>query len=85
MASLDTKVSDMTIAELLSCIDEYFENKNKAGEKIRGIKGLADYLKCSLRTAQELKSSGKIDKAIQQSGRVIIIDKDKLNKILSPR
>lgn len=48
------------------------------------IKELADLLKCSITKAQEVKNSGKIDKAIAQFGRKLIINKqmvlDLLNK-----
>lgn len=39
-----------------------------------GIKGLAQSLGCSQATAQRIKSSGRLDKAISQDGRVIVVD-----------
>ena len=36
--------------------------------------GLADVFGCSVTTAQRIKSSGKIDRAITQTGRTIVID-----------
>ncbi|WP_298615256.1 DUF3853 family protein [uncultured Odoribacter sp.] len=39
-----------------------------------GIKELAKVLGCSIATAQRIKSSGRLDKAISQDGRVIIVD-----------
>ena len=49
---------------------------------IYGIAGLADFLKCSKATAQKIKSSGRIDKAISQCGRKIVIDGDMVIEIL---
>lgn len=42
---------------------------------VHGLEGLAQLLGCSKRTAQNIKASGKIDKAIYQEGRTIIIDR----------
>lgn len=51
-------------------------------EYIYGIAGLAKFLQCSRTTAQMLKSSGRIDKAITQVGRRIIINKNQIITIL---
>ncbi len=40
----------------------------------RSIRGIAETFGCSLPTANRIKKSGKIDKAITQIGRKIIID-----------
>ncbi|WP_419546074.1 DUF3853 family protein [Odoribacter laneus] len=39
-----------------------------------GIKELAQALGCSQATAQRIKSSGRLDKAISQDGRIIVVD-----------
>ena len=39
-----------------------------------GIPGIARLFGCSLPTANRIKKSGKIDKAITQIGRKIIVD-----------
>lgn len=39
-----------------------------------GIKGLAQILGCSTATAQRIKSTGRLDKAISQDGRIIVVD-----------
>lgn len=41
---------------------------------VYGLAGLAKLFGCSKPTANRIKQSGKIDKAITQIGRVIIID-----------
>ena len=48
----------------------------------QGLDGLAELLGCSKRTAQNIKTSGKIDKAVYQEGRMIIIDADKAIELL---
>jgi hypothetical protein len=39
-----------------------------------GIKGIADTFGCSIPTANRIKKSGLIDKAISQAGRKIVLD-----------
>ena len=41
---------------------------------VNGILGIAKLFGCSLPTANRIKKSGKIDKAITQIGRKIIVD-----------
>jgi len=41
---------------------------------VYGIAGIAELFGCSLPTANRIKKSGKIDKAIIQIGRKIIVD-----------
>lgn len=41
---------------------------------VRGIKGIAQIYHCSIPTAQRIKNSGKIDCAITQVGRTIVVD-----------
>jgi len=41
---------------------------------VYGIAGLAQLFNCSIPTANRIKASGKIDKAITQIGRKIIVD-----------
>lgn len=46
-----------------------------SGKKyVYGIIGIAQLFGCSMPTAQRIKKSGKIDKAITQIGRKIIVD-----------
>lgn len=51
-------------------VGEFLELAKKA----TGISGLADVFGCSVTTAQRIKASGKIDRAITQTGRTIVID-----------
>lgn len=52
---------------------------------VYGIQGLADLLHCSKPTAQRIKSSGKIDAAISQFERTLIIDAELAIELLRTR
>ena len=41
---------------------------------VYGIRGIAEIFNCSLPTANRIKKSGRIDKAITQVDRKIVID-----------
>jgi hypothetical protein len=41
---------------------------------VYGLKGIAELFDCSISTANRIKTSGTIDKAIKQIGRKIIVD-----------
>lgn len=43
---------------------------------VYGIAGIAQVFNCSMTTANRIKKSGRIDKAIKQHGRVIVVDAD---------
>ena len=43
---------------------------------VYGIAGIAQLFNCSMTTANRIKSSGKIDRAISQCGRMITVDAD---------
>ena len=43
---------------------------------VYGIAGIAELFQCSVATANKIKASGRIDKAIIQIGRKIIVDAD---------
>ena len=76
-----TMVTDLTVAQLLECIDEHLaERQQSASKRIHGINGLAEYLGCSKRTASRLVASGQIDKSIIRIGRTISFDEGQLRK-----
>lgn len=50
--------------------------ENKEKRFVHGIQGIAGLFNCSLATANRIKSSGKIDEAITQVGRKIVVDAD---------
>ena len=41
---------------------------------VYGIAGIAQIFNCSMTTANRIKQSGKIDRAITQYGRKIVVD-----------
>ena len=49
---------------------------NSTKKHVYGIAGIARLFGCSVPTANRIKQSGKIDKAITQIGRKIIVDAD---------
>ena len=44
---------------------------------VYGISGIAQLFNCSMTTANRIKASGRIDDAITQHGRIIVVDADK--------
>ena len=75
-----------TLGDLIEALNEGFANEGKderantnpSSKKryVRGMKELAEVLHCSVPTAQRIKSSGVLDAAISQSGKVIVVDAD---------
>jgi hypothetical protein len=66
------------LIELLGCKSKDLPTSTEGNGKkyAYGIQGIADTYHCSIPTANRIKASGKIDKAIAQVGRKIIIDVD---------
>lgn len=52
------------------------DNTPKEKRLVYGIAGIAQIFNCSMTTANRIKASGKIDRAISQCGRMITIDAD---------
>lgn len=46
----------------------------KEHRKVYGIAGIAQIFNCSMTTANRIKRSGRIDKAITQHRRIIVVD-----------
>ena len=82
MSNPDKRVIDMTASEFADVLTEVFqrlsskENEDLKASKrfVYGIAGIAQLFNCSMTTANRIKASGKINKAISQSGRMITID-----------
>ena len=79
---LQKPVAMMTGEELSFLLSKSAENKEKnmAPSVYKGyyygIEGIAQIFGCSVPTANRIKKSGIIDKAITQVGRKIVIDAD---------
>ena len=82
MYNLNTPIWQLTVGEFIELHQRMTSQKPPEEKKperkklVYGIKGLAGLLSCSTTTAQMIKNSGMIDKAITQFGRKIIIDAD---------
>lgn len=50
------------------------ETQKEERKYVYGIAGIARLFNCSIPTANRIKASGKIDKAIKQIGRKIVVD-----------
>lgn len=77
----DTPIAMLTVRQLLQLIDDKKEPKEPQKEDnskhyVYGLSGLAKLLNCSIVTAHKIKKSGKIDAAVKQIGRKIIVDAD---------
>ena len=82
MINQDTRIIDLTVAQLAEVIDKAVEESlsrrsqptDGAPRFVHGIKGIAGIFGVSERQARYIKSSGVINKAIRQQGRTIITD-----------
>lgn len=79
----NTRIIDLTVGELMELIEAAQTEKTTlqaptAPEKrfVYGIAGIAQVFNCSMTTANRIKASGRIDRAIMQNGRIIVVDAD---------
>ena len=73
----NTPVWQLTVGEILDLLESYkpkVEIVQQEKKYEHGIDGLARIFGCSKKTAWMIKNSGRIDKAITQIGRTIVID-----------
>lgn len=75
---------ELTVGEFIDLMESVIHKDYKKDEAANdlpmyeyGIAGIARIFNCSISTANRIKASGKIDKAISQRGRLIVIDADK--------
>lgn len=74
----DTRIIDLTVGELKTLLKKDAPIvKREEKRLVYGIKGIAELFGCSISTAQRIKDSGKIKKALTQVGRKIVVDADK--------
>ena len=73
----DKRIIDLTVADLIEVIDSRIKQLIIENRPKRLVYGIAEIFNCSTATAQRIKSSGRIDEAITQVGRIIQIDADK--------
>ena len=79
----EKRVIDMTAGEFAEVLYSVMKRLSGSEEEkvtkkrlVYGIAGIAQLFNCSMTTANRIKSSGKIDKAISQTGRMITVDAD---------
>lgn len=79
--NLNTPIWQLTVGEFLELQQQMKAQEAKPAEVVwpearyvYGLSGLASLFGCSKRAAANLKASGKIDKAIVQEGRKIVVD-----------
>lgn len=78
----DTPLFKLTVGEFKNLFESLVPKPQIVEEEeyVYGYKGLASLLNCSICAAKNLKLSGKIDKAIIQEGRKIMIHKKKSSR-----
>lgn len=85
----DTRIIDLTVHELRelirSEIPQQSEQPKSEKKLLYGLDGIAEIFNCSRTTAQRIKNSGVLDKAITQVGRKITINVDKALEIKNRR
>ena len=84
---LTNEIVVMEQAQLLDTIKKAVNESSQSSSTnkktyVYGINGLAAILGCSRPTAQRIKSSGKLDGAISQTGRTIVVDVDKALELI---
>lgn len=78
----ETRIIDLTVGQLMDLIAKaqapVVEKKLEQTKRlVYGISGIAQLFNCSMTTANRIKASGRIDDAITQHGRIIVVDADK--------
>ena len=77
---LNKPLWQLTVGEFLELMEQIptvtVDNTPKEKRLVYGIAGIAQIFNCSMTTANRIKASGKIDRAISQCGRIITVDAD---------
>lgn len=75
-----TRLIDLTAGDLMELLGKeqkiVVDNTPKKKHLVYGIAGIAQLFNCSMTTANRIKASGNIAKAISQYGRKITVDAD---------
>lgn len=77
----NTRIIDLTVGELMELLEIIKTTPQEAPIKpekrlVYGIAGIAQLFNCSMTTANRIKASGRINRAIMQNGRTIVVDAD---------
>lgn len=74
------RIIDLTVGQLMDLLQsakdapKQIVQEIKEHRKVYGIAGIAQIFNCSMTTANRIKKSGRIDRAIVQHGRIIVVD-----------
>lgn len=79
----NTRLIDLTVGDLMELLESMQDEKTAPQaatvperKYVYGIAGIAQIFNCSMTTANRIKASGRIDRAISQTGRIIVVDAD---------
>ena len=77
----NTRIIDLTVGELVDLLESATPSTPQVQTLpdkrfVYGIAGIAQLFNCSVTTANRIKASGRIDRAITQTGRIIVVDAD---------
>lgn len=84
-----TRIIDLTVGQLVELLESAKDvpiqtpQEVKECRKVYGIAGIAQIFNCSMTTANRIKRSGRIDRAITQHGRIIVVDVDLALKLFN--
>ena len=78
----NTRIIDLTVGQLIDIIAKaqapaVEQVPEQTKRLVYGISGIAQLFNCSMTTANRIKACGRIDKAISQHGRIIVVDAEK--------
>ena len=95
--NIDTRIIDLTLGQFVEFLHQMFPQQVAsppekvtvmdftADKYVRGLAGIAKFLGCSKTTANRLKQSGKINKAIHQKGNIIMCDTEILLQLMKKK
>ena len=77
---LNKPLWQLTVGEFLELTNQTptvtVDNMPTEKRLVYGIAGIAQLFNCSMTTANRIKASGRINRAISQHGRIITVDAD---------
>lgn len=86
-----TPIAMLTVGQLKEVLGNtkveatIIDTVNTETKYIYGIAGIARLFNCSIPTANRIKKSGRIDKAIKQIGRKIVVDSEQALQLVSEK
>lgn len=75
----NTPIAMLTVGQLMDVLSAklpttVIETQKEERKYVYGIVGIARLFNCSIPTANRIKASGRIDRAVKQIGRKIVVD-----------